>query len=175
MRARFIWRSGLVSIVAACQQSTAVGPESLRLDVGGPGPVVASASGGIQRIRGDDLWVMGFNAVRHADGSATGNYHVDRQDLGIKFDVDVTCLSVVGDTAWIGGVIRKVDGPVVIEGTVSYFFVVDKGEGSDAPVDVASAIRINDVAGQDLVFCRDRPVQLSRGPIDFGNLQVRSF
>ena len=159
----------------ACQEPTSTpGSESPGL-LASVGPVTASASGGVQRIRSDELWVLGFNAVRHADGSATGNYHVDRQDLGIKFDVDVTCLSVVGDTAWVGGVIRKVDGPIVIEGTVSYFFVVDKGEEAGAPVDVASAIRINDVAGQDLVFCNDRPTLLASGPIDFGNLQVQSF
>lgn len=174
MKARFIC-AGFLSAVAACQQSTAIGPELPLLDTGGPGPVVASATGGVQRIRSDELWVLGFNAVRHADGSATGNYHVDRQDLGITFDVDVTCLTVVGDTAWIGGIIRKVKGPLVIEGTVSYFYVIDNGEGSDAPVDIASAIRINDLAGRDQVFCQDRPLLLSRGPIDFGNLQVRTY
>ena len=174
MRWSTVWTGVSAAGLLACHQPTAnTTPESPLLSTAGP--VVASASGGAQRIRSDELWVLGFTAVRHADGSAHGNYHVDRQDLGVKFDVDVTCLSVVEDTAWIGGIIRKVDGPIVIEGTVSYFFVVDMGEGADAPADIASAIRINDRAGQDLVFCNDRPVGLSRGPIDFGNLQVRSY
>jgi hypothetical protein len=139
----------------------------------GDNGVVASATGGIQRIRGDDLWVMAFNAVQRSDGQTTGNYHVDRQDLGVKFDVDVTCMAVRRDTAWIAGIIRKVDGPIVQEGTISYFWMVDKGEGADA-VDLASAIRINDLPGRDQEFCDLRTKILALSPVDFGNLQVRS-
>jgi hypothetical protein len=168
------WALALV-VVACTEQPDPAGVASTanrRSSVGDQG-VVASATGGIQRIRGDDLWVMAFTAVQRADGSTTGNYHVDRQDLGIRFDVDVTCMSVHGDTAWIAGIIRKVDGPLVREGTISYFWAVDKGEGDDA-VDLASAIRINDLPGRDQEFCTLNPKLLVLSPVDYGNLQIRS-
>jgi hypothetical protein len=171
-------RSFLVAAVAltACEPPTgpagSTTPQVRANNAGGNG-VVASATGGVQRFRGEDLWVLGYNATKRADGTVTGNYHVDRQDLGIVFDVDVTCMSVVGNTAWIAGIIRKVRGPLVQEGTVSYFYVIDNGEGGNAPPDIASSIRVNDAAGQDLAFCTDRPLLLASGPIDLGDLQVK--
>lgn len=139
----------------------------------GPGPIVASASGAAHRIRGDELWVLSFTAVRHEDGSASGRAHVDRKDLGIAWDVNVTCMSVVGNTAWIAGIIEHGRGPIVLDGTVSYFYVIDNGENADAPADIASAVRLNDVAGQDVVFCDQRPLLLTPSPIAHGDIQVR--
>lgn len=135
--------------------------------------VVASATGSAHRIRGDELWVLAFTAVKHADGTTTGNARIDRKDLGISWNLDVTCMAVQGNTAWIAGIIRNAKGPVIREGTVSYFYVIDNGEGADAPPDVASAVRINDVAGQDEEFCQLRPLALPPSPIAHGNVQVR--
>jgi len=139
--------------------------------------VVASATGSAHRIRvnveGDDeLWVLAFSAVKRADGTTTGNARIDRKDLGISWNLEVTCLTVVGNTAWIGGIIRNARGPIIQEGTVSYFYVIDNGEGADAPPDIASAIRINDLAGRDQEFCNIRPLALPPSPIAHGNIQV---
>jgi hypothetical protein len=135
--------------------------------------VIASATGSAHRIRGDELWVLAFSAVKRADGTTTGNARIDRKDLGISWNLDVTCMAVQGNTAWIAGIIRNASGPVIREGTVSYFYVIDNGEGADAPPDVASAVRINDVAGQDEEFCQLRPLALPPSPIAHGNVQVR--
>jgi hypothetical protein len=135
--------------------------------------VVASATGSAHRIRGDELWVLAFSAVKRADGTVTGNARIDRKDLGISWNLDVTCMAVQGNTAWIAGIIRNASGPVIREGTVSYFYVIDNGEGADAPPDVASAVRINDLAGQDQEFCQLRPLALPPSPIAHGNVQVR--
>ena len=138
--------------------------------------VVESASGSAHRIRplpDGELFVLTFSAQKRADGTATGYAHVDRKDADVAFDVDVTCLSVVGNTAWIGGIIRNARGAVAQNGTVSYFYVIDNGEGTDAPLDVASAIRLNDRDGEDLLFCTDRPLLLPATEIAHGNVQVR--
>jgi hypothetical protein len=135
--------------------------------------VVQSATGGAHRLSGGEMFVLSFNANKRADGSVTGRYHVDVMSLGATFDVDVTCLSVDGNKAWIGGIIENSDSPIVRDGTVSYFYVIDNGEGADALTDIISGLRINDLAGRDLVFCAERPLQLSSRPIDFGNIQVR--
>jgi hypothetical protein len=80
---------------------------------------------------------------------------------------------VVGNTAWIAGTVRNARGAIPRDGTVSYFYVTDNGEGADAPPDRASAIRINDLPGQDIAFCTDRPVVLPASDIAHGNVQVR--
>jgi hypothetical protein len=138
--------------------------------------VVQSASGSAHRIRplpDGELWVLTFNAEKRADGTVTGTAHIDRKDLDAAWDVEVTCMSVVGHTAWIAGIVRNARGAIPRDGTVSYFYVTDNGEGSDGPLDRASAIRINDLAGQDIAFCTDRPVVLPATDIAHGNVQVR--
>jgi hypothetical protein len=175
-------RISLISIlcalaVTACEGvPTSPGPRSdlamPSLDAGGQG-VVQSATGGAHRLSGGEMFILAFTANTHADGSTTGRYHVDLQSIGATFDVDVTCLSVVGNRAWIAGIIERSDHPLVREGTVSYFYAIDNGEGTGDPTDIISAIRINDLGGQDLVFCAERPLGLSSRPIDFGNIQVR--
>jgi hypothetical protein len=138
--------------------------------------VVASATGGAHRVRplpDGELFVLSFTAQKRADGSATGYAHVDRKDLDIAFDIDVTCLAVVDNVAWVGGIIRNERGGVARNGAVSYFYVIDNGEGDGGVPDRASAIRVNDVDGEDLVFCTERPLVLPATDIELGNLQVR--
>jgi hypothetical protein len=135
--------------------------------------VIQSASGAAHRTTGDEPFILSFNANKRADGRVTGNYHVDVKASDVSFDVDVTCMAVVGNTAWIAGIISKSHAPLVREGTVSYFYVIDNGEGADAPPDIASAVRINDRAGEDQTFCTLRPLLLPSRPVEFGNVQVR--
>jgi hypothetical protein len=146
-----------------------------RFQVGGDNGVVELATGAAHRIRplpDGELWVLTFNAEKRADGTVTGYAHVDRKDLDVAWDIDVTCMSVVGNIAWIAGVIRNARGSLPRDGTVSYFYVVDNGEGNAAPPDEASAIRLNDLEGQDRVFCELRPLLLLRTVIAHGNVQV---
>ena len=87
---------------------------------------------------------------------------------------DVTCLSVVGQQAWVGTEITRlvVDGAVVPDkvGAPMIFRVVDVGEGEDA-TDLATLVYFPP-AGGDVVHCTTRP--------DFpilrestGNIQVK--
>jgi hypothetical protein len=141
-------------------------------------PVVASATGSGHRVRNDRPLIFSFHATRRLDGSSSGRYYLDWKDLGPAFDnarlrveVDVTCMSVRDGTAWVAGIITSVDGPVAREGTVSYFYVIDHGP---AATDEISGLRLNDVAGEDQLFCEQQPLLLGRTPIERGNATVRS-
>jgi hypothetical protein len=120
----------------------------------------------------DDLREFTFHAIEHPDGSVTGSYKVERTDNGQYFIVDVTCLSVEGNTAWVAGRIVETNIAVVRVGTVSYFFAIDNGEGGDTP-DVISIARINDRDGADVEFCTTHPLLLPRLVVANGNVQVR--
>jgi hypothetical protein len=165
--------------VAACAEST-VAPAGATFDQGtafaAAGGIVESATGSAHRIRplpDGQLWVLTFDAKKFADGSVTGEAHVDRHDLGVSWSVDVTCLSVVGNTAWIGGIMRNSKGGLPVDGAISYFYVIDNGEGNNAAPDRASAVRLNDRAGEDIAFCTQRPLLLVASDIAHGNVQVR--
>jgi len=135
--------------------------------------VIASATGSAHRIRNGELWVLSFNASKRADGRVTGQARMDRKDAEVSINIRVTCMSVVGNTAWIGGIIDNQAGDIAVDGTVSYFYVIDNGEGDGAPADIASAVRLNDVEDEDLRCCEEQPLLLPASPIEHGNVQVR--
>ena len=159
-----------LSLVACEGSSNGAQSTGLLLDVAGS-PAIASGDGSFEA--GDGLRVFTFHAIRHPDGSVSGSYRNYRTDLGSFIDVEVSCLSVVGNTAWIGGHIVDSNIPTVVIGSVSYFYAIDNGEGADAPADIVSVLRINDLAGRDLEFCTNRPLLLAPRTVQFGNVQVR--
>ena len=71
------------------------------------------------------------------------------------------------------GIISDSNAGFIEIGSVSYFYARDNGEGSAAPADIVSTARINDVEGEDRIFCADRPLLLPSFPIQYGNVQVR--
>lgn len=117
--------------------------------------------------------IVKFTVSRSASGVVTGTYRVDRTDSGAWFRVGVTCASVVGDTLWVGGLIKETNTPAIVKGSVSYFFAVDNGSGSGAPKDEISTTRINDAAGQDQAFCTDRPALLPKQALLDGFVNVQ--
>jgi hypothetical protein len=109
------------------------------------------------------LRTFAFFARNNADGTTSGQYQVDNQGpAGSKEAGTVTCLEVVGNEAWIGGVITHSSLPGR-EGTARVFRVVDRGDGS--PPDQASLL----IVGDATVTCHTRPLipveDLERGQI----------
>lgn len=168
-------RIAAVCLVAACSESApSESPFEPAAAVGGN---VASVTGSAHYMSGGELRTMGFSAVQHADGSASGEYQVNIHAIDAYFHVTVTCLALEGNKAWVAGIIDRTNHPVIVPGSVSYFWVVDDGEGPDAQ-DIMSTARINDVAGADRVFCTLKPDEAFSGlpgnPIVHGNIQVRA-
>jgi hypothetical protein len=114
-------------------------------------------------------------ANKHADGSVSGRFHADAKSLNARLDVRVTCLTVVGRQAWVGGIIEASDHPQVQVGLSSYFYVIDTGEGAIGAIqqDIVSALRLNDAPGAEQVFCAERQTTLPFRRIEDGNVQVR--
>jgi hypothetical protein len=136
------------------------------------GPIVESATGSGHYTAGDQIRTFAFSAVKGTDGSVNGEYHINVHASDLFFHVTVTCMDVVGNSAWVAGIIDKASGPPVIEGTVSYFYTTDGGEGSDA-VDIVSVARINDRPESAQEFCTQHPTVLPPRVVEKGNVQVR--
>jgi hypothetical protein len=166
----------------------ASGCDSSRTPVGiGPGlepdgnvlpstAVSAGATGSGHYMSGGELRTFAFSAVGKADGSASGQYEIVIHAIDRFLHVGVTCMVVRNDTAWVAGIIERTNHPAIIEGSVSYFWAVDGGEGADA-VDKVSTARINDAAGEDRRFCSLTPDEAFSGlpgnVVLKGNVQVR--
>ncbi|HEX9581765.1 MAG TPA: hypothetical protein VF970_11730 [Gemmatimonadales bacterium] len=142
-------------------------------------PAYGTAANGDHRVIGSGhlaqtagLREFVFHALQDSDGNAKGSYTITLAS-GVFLTVNVTCMSVVGNTGWVGGIIAETNSSAIRVGSVSYFFAVDNGEGDGDPADRVSSARINDADGQDLVFCTDRPLLLPSFDITDGNVQVR--
>jgi hypothetical protein len=105
-----------------------------------------------------------------ADGWA--NYQ-EIDDGGAPFTADgpVTCLTVVGNDAWIGAVIRKANDPSY-DGLGAWWHVTDNGEGAHAAPDVTTFMGAGSLADTQS-FCDNHPAYRHPFPIDHGNIQVR--
>lgn len=86
-----------------------------------------------------------FNAVRHPDGTVTGEWELgDKIDPGGEFPVhgDVTCFTIAPDnkTVWLGGTVER--SAFGITGVDANWTVVDNGEGNNAPPDQATDLTV---------------------------------
>jgi hypothetical protein len=142
----------------------------------GVGP---SATGGshltVHDVFGLDTLVLqnfGFNAKLHGDGSADGWYTYRDVEDGTPFVAKgpVTCLTVIGDDAWIGAVIESSNDPTVV-GLGSWWHVTDNGEGAGSPSDITTFLGVGSLAAT-AAFCADHPAYRFPFPIDGGNIRV---
>jgi|SRR5438034_4729682 len=139
----------------------------------------ASAEGGSHLVLHDvfglqtlELQNFGFNAKIKADGSADGWYTYREVDDGSPISVDgpVTCLTVIGEEAWIGGIVAKSSDPSIV-GRGSWWHVTDNGEGANALPDITTFLGVGSL-GETQTFCDTHPPYKHPFPIDGGNIQV---
>ena len=102
-------------------------------------------------------------AIEHSDGRITGQYN-DRFAQGGGFHAEVTCLSVNGNTAWIGGIIRGGD----FDGQEVITEVQDNGTSRNDPPDLISFSFI----GVPAQTCLTQP-PLPLFPLQGGEVKVK--
>ena len=160
--------------LAACRSGTEPTSTNLApsLDRDGGGRVVQSATGAGHFTIGGELRTFAFTAQKHADGSVTGQYQLINRASDARVHGEVTCLSVVGNRAWIGGV-QKNGSEGFPEGLENGFRVVDNGEGANDPPDQLSLMFVNAPPGFAQAYCNARPAAPPLFPIEGGNIQVR--
>jgi hypothetical protein len=121
-----------------------------------------------------------FSAVSQSDGSVSGHAELFNRQTGFLANADVICLTLIGNRAWMGGIIKHSDEPGC-EGTNIYFNVQDNGEGSNGEPDLLSLAEVCDVSGDAAVavvnaYCDSAGATdpfLPIVPVEHGNIQVR--
>jgi hypothetical protein len=131
------------------------------------GPPVHSASGGGTVDWPGGRVTYGFNAQVDASGAVKGQAEFHHRDAGITDHVDINCLTVVGNDAWLGGTITSSDNPAVV-GLEIVWRVQDNGEGNAAAPDQTSTV----VFGVSPGTCNTTP-PLGLIPWTNGNVQVK--
>jgi hypothetical protein len=139
-----------------------------------------SASGGshltVHDVFGLDTLVLqafGFSAHLTRDGSADGWFQYRHVEDGTPFTAGgpVTCLTVIGTDAWIGGTITQSSDPTLV-GLGAWWHVTDNGQGAGSSPDITTFLGVGSL-DDTAVFCADHPPFRFPFPIDGGNIQVR--
>jgi hypothetical protein len=139
-----------------------------------------SATGSGHVTIGGVLRTFTFDAVRHPDGTVSGEAELFNRRTGFLANAELICMTVIGNRAWMGGIIKH-SGGGFCDGTNMYFNVQDNGEGPERQTDLVSLAAVCDVSGPAAValvtaYCdsagaTDPAIPLL--PIDDGNVQVR--
>lgn len=167
----------LLPLAVACQDTALLQPDtpgapSLAVvsAQATPGSVVARATGsGHYRAGADNLLrTFSFSVIKHADGRVTGQFQMNNRGRDVMAHGTVTCLSIVGNEALIGGVVESVraGGPTTIEiGQARGWIAVDNGEGGGEEPDRISGFR-------GLENCEIWP-PWGTSAIEAGNIQIK--
>lgn len=96
-----------------------------------------SAAGHGNRISGGELRTFSFTAVKHADGTVTGESETFNRAFPIRVHTKIDCLKFVGGNRAImsGPITHSTDPEVATIGDIAVFGVEDNGEGENAPPD----------------------------------------
>jgi hypothetical protein len=97
---------------------------------------------------------LAYHATRFANGSVHGAWHYDYWEAGQQttFSGDVTCMTVSGNRAWIGGPITESSDPTQI-GMGAWWQVADNGTGRHPVIpDRTTFVGIGTMA-QTLAYC----------------------
>ncbi|HWN19926.1 MAG TPA: hypothetical protein VNO19_13510 [Gemmatimonadales bacterium] len=170
--------------LAACTGDQAAlapeaGPRALQA-----GAVTASVTGSGHHTRivagVEDLTTFSFTAQQRADGTTSGQYQYTFRAAGFSVHGPVTCLSIRGNEAWIGGTVGHIKSPdpedQSLVGADMWWRLEDNGEGaSDAPdrtTGVGFAFSGSTITAES--WCRDQPALLILRDVESGNIEVRA-
>jgi hypothetical protein len=134
------------------------------------GPITASATGSGHFVQNGSLRTFSFSALVDASGRVRGQAQGFARGGGRPVHIRVTCLSVSGNAAWIGGVVTSRKNSF---GNEAAFRVVDNGEGAKAPPDGISSLFNSPPPGFAQLICASQPA-FGLAPVERGNVQVRS-
>lgn len=167
-----MWRRALTTMVALLALMSLAAQSAAR-----SGP---SASGGshltVHDVFGLDTLVLrefGFTARLKSDGNADGWFDFRDVEDGVPFTAggEVTCLTVIGNDAWIGATITKSNEPTFV-GLGGWWHVTDNGQGAGSPPDITTFLGVGSLEAT-AAFCADHPPYRFPFPIDGGDIQVR--
>jgi hypothetical protein len=100
----------------------------------------ASASGHANLLIAGEQQTFSFHVRTMPDGSDEGTFQVKSRGQDITAHGVLDCLRIVGNTAFVSGVVTNTKEPIFGGATFVLFTVVDNGEGADAPPDTWSDI-----------------------------------
>jgi hypothetical protein len=124
------------------------------------------------------LTIFAFHGWRQADGRTRGLYHYDFRAAGFSVQGPITCISIAGNQAWVGGTVARIDSPdpedQSLVGADMWWRSIDNGFRSQKPdstTGVGFAFPGGTITAES--WCRDQPQALVLRQVEKGNLVVK--
>ncbi len=129
-----------------------------------------SANGQGTLTVGDETRHFSFSANTLENSSVEGSGQLTYTAGGIKIEYTIDCMTRVGNTATMSGVVTSITGTTAWQvGWNCWFKVVDNGEGSNAAPDEITLL----FASPNALPCQTN-FNLGLNPIEGGNIQVKN-
>ena len=176
MRKRTVgWALAFGAAAVACES-----PTRPSLPPVGDALFSASASAPVHQVTGggklsdvarDFIETYAFTASIDGDGNVKGEIQIRFADAATdEFHSRITCLSVNGNSAWLGGVITQThDETLAPVGTEFWLRVQDNGQGAGALPDRMSSVRL----GAPAAVCNEQRAAGTPWIFIDGNIKVR--
>ena len=146
----------------------------------GDDAVVASVDGSTYVLLGPGVFgvtvqqdPLAYHAIELADGTVNGQWRYDLWQAGQEttFSGEVTCMTVSGNRAWVGGPITDSSDPTQI-GMGAWWQISDNGTGRHPVVpDRTTFVGIGTMA-QTLAYCANAPAPRFIFDVQLGGVQV---
>jgi hypothetical protein len=116
---------------------------------------------------------LAYEATRYAGGTVRGQWRYDYWQAGQEttFSGPVTCLSVSGNRAWVGGPITRSSDPTQV-GMGAWWQVADNGAGAHPVVPDQTTFAGIGTMAQTLAYCAGEPAPLHIFDVQLGGLDV---
>ncbi len=146
-------------------------------------PVVAQVDGSTYVLLGPSVFgvtvqqdPLAYHSVKLADGTAQGQWRYDLWQAGQEttFSGPVTCMSVSGNRAWIGGQITASSDPTQV-GLWAWWQVADNGTGRHPVIpDQTTFVGIGTQA-QTIAYCTGEPAPHFIFDVQLGGVRVQEL
>lgn len=142
-----------------------------QVSVSAQGRVIASATGSGNITQNGSFRTFAFTAKLYEDGTAQGEAEVLNHVNHRTVHIEVDCLRVAGNRAYVGGRITNATN-TALEGQRVLFAVEDNGEGANDPPDRISLVVV--LEPEDPT-CADPETNglIPNRIVERGNIQVR--
>ena len=133
---RTLLAAAIALAVAACTDAPVAVETDLEPQFAKKGRVVQSATGSGQfRLADGNLRTFTASAVKHADGTVSGQSQLKNRSNGITIHSSIDCLFIDGNLAIMSGVVTSSTSPNRPVGGGIIWAVIDNGQGKNAPAD----------------------------------------
>ena len=167
----------LAAAIAACQDDVPTVPLDGPLFSAVGGRPVYQVSGGGSVVRDDPAGprrsVYAFSVTLDATGRASGQAEIHFTSTPAHLHIDVTCVVVRGNEAWLSGPVTRSDNPQFYLGGVFLWRVQDNGQGPTAAPDRISSFVWNPQQNYPPSACLWQPTSMTMNPWTNGNVDIR--